>query len=266
MRSIFLTFLKYTGAYSLLLIASFLVGTKVLSAEPTLLHLVPQDGSGGQVQLTHATLVLVVGNYVDKLPLEISPDGVDVNMNASWLRANWPGGKNRIKNLDRAYLYLRAEGYAPVVSSPINWMGSESGGMGKDVVVSFPGGKVALVGKGQKLSLTVNFRKPQDRFVRVSNGKGNPLSGIKVKTFIYWSKSEDGQLNGAEFLGEGISDDTGRVPVTDGDFTYAIQVSRNATSGHPADKVLIVKRFEDREYPVTVPDVNTVDSQEEQVK
>ncbi len=266
MRSNFLIFLKYTGAYSLLLIASFLVGTKVLYADPTYLHLDPRDGQDGQVQLTHATLVLVVGNYVDKLPLDISPDGVDVNMDPSWIRANWPGGKNRLKNVDRAYLYLRAEGYAPIVSSPINWMGSDSAGLGKDVVVSFPGGKVAMVGKGRKLSLTVNFRKPIERFVRLSNGKGKPLSGIKVKSYIYWSKSADGKLNGADFLGEGISDDTGRVPVTDGDFTYAIQVTQKATSGHPADTVLIVKRFEDKEYPLTVPDVSTVDSQEAQTR
>ncbi len=70
-------------------------------------------------------------------------------MDASWLRANWPGGENRLKNLDRAYVYLKAPGYAPVVSSPINWMGGESGGLGKDVVVSFPGSKVAIVSKGR---------------------------------------------------------------------------------------------------------------------
>ncbi len=32
-----------------------------------------------QVQATYATLVLVVGNYVDKLPLDISADGLDDN-------------------------------------------------------------------------------------------------------------------------------------------------------------------------------------------
>lgn len=266
MRSIFLSFFKYTGAYLLLFVASFLIGTKVFSAEPTLLHLDLQDGNGQQVQAAHATLVLVVGNYVDKLPLDISPDGVDVKLDASWLRANWPGGHSQLKNLDRAYVYLKAEGFAPVVSSPINWMGSQSGGFGKDVVVSFPGSKVAIVSKGRKLSLTVNLRRPNERFVKLWDGKGKPLPGVKVRSYIYWSKSEDGKLNGADLLGEGISDDTGRVPIIDGDFTYAIQVTHKATAGHPADTVLVVKRFEDKEYPVTVPDDPTIDPSEEQAK
>ncbi len=90
-------------------------------------------------------------------------------------------------------------------------------------------------------------------------GREIRFRAIKVKSYIYWSKSEDGKLNGADFLGEGISDDTGRVPLIDGDFTYAIQVTHKATSGHPADTVLVVKRFDDKEYPVAVPDVATIE-------
>lgn len=253
MKPMFLSFFKFAGICSLIFIAFFMLGTKVLSAEPTLLHLNFQDGEGQPVQVASATLVLVSGSYVDKLPLEISTNGLDLPLDASWLRANWPGGVSRLKNMDRAYLYLKASGYASVVSNPIHWIGTETGGLGKNVVISFPRSKITAVSIGQKGSLTVSFRKPNDRFVKLSDGKGNPMAGAKVKTYVYWSKSDNGDLNGADFLGEGISDATGRVPIVDGDFTYAIQVIHKASAGSPAENVMIVKRFEDKEYPVTVP-------------
>ena len=253
MKSTFLSFLKFVGACLLLFTSSFFVGTKVFSAEPTLLHLDFQDGQGQTVKVSAATLVLVAGGYVDKLPLETSPRGLDLSLDASWLRANWPGGVSRLKNMDRAYVYLKAQGYASVVSNPIHWIGTETDGLGKNVVVSFPRSKIAAVSRGQKGSLTVNFRKPRDRFVKLSDGKGNPVVGAKVKTYVYWSKSDSGDLNGADFLSGGISDENGRVQVTDGDFTYAIQVISKGSPGSPAENVLIVKRFEDKEYPVTLP-------------
>jgi hypothetical protein len=60
-------------------------------------------------------------------------------------------------------------------------------------------------------------------------------------------------LNGSDFLGDGISDATGRVPVIDGDFIYAFQMTPQAASGNKAATVLVVKRFDSKEYPVTVP-------------
>jgi hypothetical protein len=76
--------------------------------------------------------------------------------------------------------------------------------------------------------------------------------GAKVKSYVFWSKTDEGELNGADFLGEGTSDKTGRVRVTDGDFTYALKIDRQASPGNPAENVLIIKRFEDKEYPVTI--------------
>ena len=253
MKRILLRFFKYAGACSFLLAVSFFAGAKVFSAEPTLLHLDFQDGEGRTVQVAKATLVLVAGGYVDKLPLEILPNGLDLPLDDSWLKGHWPGGVSRLKNMDRAYVYLKAPGYASLVSNPIHWMGSGTGGAGKNVVVSFPRSKIVSVNRWQKSSLTLGFRRPVERFVKLTDGKGNPSVGAKVKTYVYWSKLEDGELNGADLLGEGISDESGRVPVVDGDFTYAIQIKTKATPENKAENVLVVKRFEDKEYPVTVP-------------
>jgi hypothetical protein len=255
-----LSFLKFTGACLLIFALSFLAGTKVLLADPTVVHLDFQDGQGQQVQVIHATLVLVSGSYVDKLPLDVSADGVDLTLDASWLRKNWPGGTSRFKNMDRAYVYLKAQGYASVCSNPIHWMGTETDGLGKDVVISFPRSKTLALSKGQKSSLTVDFRKPVERFVKVSGVNGKPLAGVRVRSYVYWSKTDDGDLNGADLLGEGFSDETGRVPVIDGDFTYALKIQSKATPGNPAENVLIVKRFEDTEYPVTVRDEPVVET------
>jgi len=260
MKPMFLSFLKFAAVCSLLLTASFLAGTKALSAEPTLLHLDFQDGQGQKVEIAHATLVSVSGGYIDKLPLKLSTNGVDLILDGSWLRNHWPGGVSRLKNMDRAYVFLKAEGYAPVCSNPIHWMGTESDRFGKNVVISFPRSKTVAVSKGEKASLTVDFRKPVERFVKVSGGQGKPLAGVRVKSYVYWSKDDDGDLKGADFLGEGISDDSGRVPVIDGDFTYALKIISQATPGNPAENVLIVKRFEDKEYPVTVRDEPLVET------
>ncbi len=253
MKPMFLSVLKYTGACLLLFAFSFMVGTKVLSAEPTLLHLDFQDEQGQPVSVTRATLVLVAGSYIDKLPLEVANHGLDLPLDASWLKANWPGGTSRFKNMDRAYVFLKAPGYASICSDPIHWIGTETDGLGKDVVISFPRGKTLAVSRGQAVSFPVNFRKSNDRFLKLSDGKGNPLAGIQVKSYIYWSKSDDGDLNGSDFLSEGTSDATGRVPVMDGDFIYAFQVTPKTADGTKAATVLIVRRFDSKEYPVTVP-------------
>src|ERR1035441_2868822 len=164
--------------------------------------------------------------------MEIPRGGLDIPLDASWLRANWPGGASRLKNMDRGYVYLKAPGYAAICSNPIHWMGTESDGLGKNVVISFPRSKTLVMSQGQRLSLTLIFRKPTERFLRLSGGKGLPLAGIRVKSYVYWSKNDDGDLNGADFLGEGITDETGRIPVVDGDFTYAFQILRKATAGN----------------------------------
>lgn len=256
MKQRFVSFLKLAGACLFIFALSFGVGTKILLAAPTLLHLDFQDGQGGAVALDHATLVMVTGNYTDKLNLEISADGgLDIPLDASWLRANWPGGSNRLKNVDRAYIYLKAKGYASIVSDPIHWMGTESDGTEKDVVISFPRGKTIDISKGDKFSMIVNFRKPNDRFVKLSDGQGTPLAGVQVKSYVYWSRTDKGSLSGADLLGVGTSDEKGRVAIVDGDFTYALQITHKGYPGNPAGTVLIIKKFEDKtiEAPVAVP-------------
>jgi hypothetical protein len=255
MKRKYLSFLKLVGACLFVFALSFGAGTRVLLASPTFLHLDFQDGRGGTVALDHATLVLVTGNYVDKLPLALSAKGLDIPLDASWIRANWPGGQSRLKNMDRAYIYLKAAGYAPIVSEPIHWMGTESDGAEKNVVITFPRGKTMDISKGDAFSMVVNFRKPTDRFVRLSDGKGNPLAGVEVKSYVYWSRTDKGVLNGADLLGVGTSDADGKVPVIDGDFTYALQVTHKSYPGNPAGTVLIVKKFEEKGVvaPVAVP-------------
>jgi hypothetical protein len=199
---------------------------------------------------------MVVGSYVEKLPLALSADGgLDIPLDASWLRDNWPKGTSQLKNVERVYVYLKAPGYATIVSDPIHWMGTESDGNEKNVVISFPRGKTLDISKGDKLSLVVNFRKPVERFVKLSDGNGNPLAGVQVKSYIYWSKTDKGSLNGADLLGVGNSDEKGKVPVVDGDFTYALRVTHKSYPGNPAGTVLVVRKFDEKELeaPVAVP-------------
>jgi len=139
------------GAGLLLMVLAFLVGTKVFSIEPTLVQLNFQDAQGRKVKVTTATLVLVAGNYIDKLPLKISAKGLDLPMDASWLNANWPGGTSRLKNLDRAFVFLKAPGYALLCSDPIHWMGTETSGSGNNVIVSFPRSKTMVVSRGRRI-------------------------------------------------------------------------------------------------------------------
>lgn len=260
MNDYFRRYFKYTVAFAVLLAASFLFGVKVLPAEPTLLHLDFQDQQGRKVEVMKATLVLVVGNYVDKLPLKFSGEGLDLPLDASWLRSHWPGGASRLKNVDRAYVFLTAPGYALVCSGPIQWLGTESSGLGKNVVISFPRGKTLVVSKGQKLSTTVEFRRPTERFLKVSGTQGKPLIGVHVRSYVFWSKSDNGDLNGADLLNEGSTDATGRVPVVDGDFTYAFQIDYKAAPGKKAGTVLVVKRFADKEYPAVLKDDPSTDT------
>ena len=254
MRPYFWGILKFVGFASIFFVLSFLLGARILLAEPTILHLDFLDQEGQKVEGVQGTLVLVVGNYVDKLPLAVTKDGMDLPMDPSWLRSHWPGGKSRLKNLNRVFVFLKGPGYAPLCSAPIQWMGSPTGGLGKEVVVSFPRGKTLSITKGQKFLSVVEFRRPTERFLKLSGSMGKPMAGVHVKSYVFWSRDDDGDLSGGDPLTEGSTDATGRFPVVDGDFTYAFQIDTKAAPGKKAGTVLVVKRFEDKDYPAVLQD------------
>ncbi len=247
MKWIVLGLSKWTALLLTVFVFCFFVGTKLLSAEPTVLHLNFQDDQNQSIIVTQAVLILVTGNYIDRLPLTVQPDGLDFVLNKEWLMNHWPGGNDRFNNLDRAYLFLKSPGYASICSDPINWMGGKTDVPDKNVVLSFPHGKTVVVARGQKASFTLNFRKQTPRFLRLIDKQKNPIQGVRVKSYIYWSRNGTGELNKADWLGDNVSDAAGKVPVVDGDFTYAFQVTYQ---GNPGGTFLIVKRFQDKEDPI----------------
>ena len=80
---------------------------------------------------------------------------------------------------------------------------------------------------GDGAQLGIVFHRPRPRFLRVVDDQRNPIPGVKVKSYLFWSDSNHcGSLAPDHFLGEGMSDQEGRVRVPDGDFEHAFLVSK----------------------------------------
>ncbi|HOW73899.1 MAG TPA: hypothetical protein PKY77_25120 [Phycisphaerae bacterium] len=189
------------------------------------------DGGRRPVQVSRAELLLVAWRDADRLPLPVQGDRVHLNLSPSWLRSRWP---MRFPDLIRAYLYVQAEGYAPVRSEPFLWLGSRAATRGRDpdaVTIDFRQGRPAVLREGEHTERTIMLRRPRPRGVTLVGDDGRPVGGVRVSAYMFWSASNHcGVLNGADSLGEYVSDDAGQLMLPDGDFEYALVLEENRST------------------------------------
>ncbi len=181
------------------------------------------DSQHGPVQVSKAELLLVAWGDTGRLTLPIQGDHLHLDLSPSWLRSRWP---RRFPDLMRAYLYIEAQGYAPIRSQPFLWLGSRAGDRGRDagsVTISFRQGRPAILREGERAERTITFGRPTPRRVSLVGADGRPLGGVRVSAYMFWSASNHcGVLSGADSLGEYVSDDAGQLTLPDGDFEYAL--------------------------------------------
>jgi len=189
------------------------------------------DAQRRPVRVSKAELLLVAWGDADRLTLPVQGDHLHLDLSPSWLRSRWP---RRFPDLMRAYLYVQAEGYAPVRSEPFLWLGSRAGDRGRDadvVTIDFRQGLPARLREGERAERTITLRRPRPRRVSLVGDDGRPLGGVRVLAYMFWSASNHcGVLRGAEPLGEYVSDEAGGLMLADGDFEYALMLEESRSA------------------------------------
>jgi hypothetical protein len=179
---------------------------------------------GRPVPLSHAELLLVAWGDVERLPLEIQGSRVVVPLAPEWLQTRW----GRFVDMEKAYLFLQAAGYAPLRSEPFLWLGSHGGPHGpmvEQIEIAFPRNGKTIVRNGESAETQLKFRRPEKRTLRTIDEHGDPVAGVRIDAYMFWSNSNHcGFLAGADPLGRVLTDGKGRAHIPDGDFEYAFEL------------------------------------------
>lgn len=207
-----------------LIALSMLESARVVHGTQLRLH--AKNDRGEAIHLTTAELLPVRWNEMsDPIRLELDDEQLVLELDEAWLRSRWP---HRLADMEGVYLYLEADGYASIRSEKFLWLGAHGPPYGPRVTqtqIAFPNGSRVVVREGQKAEMELTLRKPIRRSLRLVDDRAKPVQGVRVASFMFWSASNHcGILSGAKPLGEGTSDQDGRVTVADGDFEYAFSL------------------------------------------
>ncbi|MBI4914261.1 MAG: hypothetical protein HY825_00295 [Acidobacteria bacterium] len=129
-------------------------------------------------------------------------------------------------DLEKAYIYVQADGYVPIRSEPFRWPAVEATVPDPGSVsarIDFRQGTSVPLTANEDAALAVTLRRPEPRYVTLVGDRGEALSGERLSANMFWSRSNHcGVLAGADPLGEFVSDSAGRIALPDGDYEYAL--------------------------------------------
>lgn len=205
------------------LLAALLALLSAVPAQATGLRLQAIGPEGEPVAIERAEVLLVAWGDTRVIELPIVDGLVSVDLSYSWLEDRSP----RARDTEGAYLYLEADGLAPVRSERFHWIGAygeTSGERARHAEIRFPGGESVTVEPGTAADLTVHLRRPVARWLRLVDEAGRPMTGLGVEMSMFWSRSNHcGALASSHHhpLGRAVADAEGLVCVPDGDFEHA---------------------------------------------
>ena len=189
-----------------------------------------KNQQGEDVNISKAELLLAVWGGFDRIDLKAKGNKLVLNLDKAWFEKNWPTSFADINKSELVvFLGLQAEGYASKVSASFHYVDESTnnsinpGETKRPIVISFPSGEKMEVKKGEATDLNIIFRKPVDRFIKVVDENGNPISGIKISSSIFGSRlNRCERMMEAIRLGEAQSDKDGMIKVADGDFKHSL--------------------------------------------
>lgn len=198
----------------------------------TELYLRLKNAEGEPVPFSNAELFMEAWMITDSLKLTTEGNLLMLSLEEDSVRSYWlEHAQDRIAqhSWHDYLLYIEADGYVPVLSRPMYFVGTETwvDGPATQVVVEFPNGPKAEVSRGETQEIELTLREPQSRYLRFVDDNQMPVPRVEVKSYMYWSSANRcGVLMGANFLAEGISDEDGRISIPDGEFEYALEFQK----------------------------------------
>jgi hypothetical protein len=153
-------------------------------------------------------------------------------------------GRVAVVNVDTvAFIYIKADGYAPLMSEPFAWPLRPTAG------IDFREGRTTRP-DSKASQLTVQLRRPLPRRIRFLDQHGRAFAGANVSAAAYWNTPNHcGVMAGQDTLFKGVTDASGLVDIPDVDGAHAIVVHEDhvvfadAASDWPVRQVATVRRL-----------------------
>jgi len=202
------------------------------------LTIIGRDAAGGTVGISSAEILLSAWGEAKRLPLEVRDGKTALTLDLAWLVERWPLAGD---SAHKGYLYMKAEGFAPVRSEPFLWIGSRDPASAWEPAaasdVRLGDGTAVRIEEGRSGTLPVTFRRPRPRHLRLVERDGSPVAGARIYAALFWSNENHcGVLSGFEALGSWTSDDRGAIAVPDLDGEYALTLD-GPMEGRPEVRV-----------------------------
>ncbi len=182
------------------------------------------DQEGSPVQVAKAELLLVAWGNTERIELDTAAHGtrLRLELEANWLSSRW----GRLRDQFGVHIYLQAPPLAAIRSERFLW--PTEGDSGPSTII-FPNGQRIVVPSGADATMSLRFRQPTVRRVRIVAPDGQPIPGLAFEASMFWSQSNHcGVLAGAEPLGTHTTDAGGWLQLPDGDFEYALEFAARA--------------------------------------
>jgi hypothetical protein len=186
----------------------------------TELWIQPRDEAGRLLRLSRAEVYLDIWGHGQNVALAQSERGVKLPLDRSWPCEAWPEicDKNALWG---ARLILQAEGYAVVTSrtfAPFGTAGPHiplAGTSGDTVTIEFEGIPAVRVKEGETKEITVPFRRPAPRVLRIVDEQGKRLAGIDIMDRLIFAQSNHCGAVEGETLIQGVTDASGEMKIPD---------------------------------------------------
>ena len=180
--------------------------------QSTPLTLTFETGDGQPVSVTSAQLLVTAWGSSHKYDLNVEKSVVNID-----LEATRPAFEGKVADL-RGYMYIKAAGYAPLMSQPFSWPTTSA-----PALIDFRNDRSVAVEQGAGATLTVRLRPPVARQIRLIDNDGRAVRRAEVKTAAYWNTPNHcGFFNGTDTLSTGVTNDEGILEIPDLDGTYAL--------------------------------------------
>jgi hypothetical protein len=177
------------------------------------------------VAYSKAVLFMAAWGETDSQEFPTEDDLLVLPVEEDSVRSYWP---RTVGDLWHEYrLYIEADGYVPMMSKPMSFIGMETWlGLATEVVIEFHNRPKVTISEGETREIVLAMRRPQSRYLRFVDDDQKPVPGVEVTSYMFWTAANHCGVPTATLLVEGISDTDGRVPIPDGDFEYAFQLRK----------------------------------------
>ena len=219
------------------------------------------DADGRPVAIESAEILLAAWNSVPPRVRLAHRDGrVELPISKAFVHSLWPEGLDadpRSWETVTAFLFVRANAAAPVLSDGFTWSQLAEMGTGTKLrsAIPFPSRVVTELSPTEDVQ-TVVMRSPRPRWIRVVDPSGHPVSGVALAASLFWSdRNHCGAPVGSEPLAEARTDGDGRIAIPDGDLKIRIDVPPGAPEWLGAPRWLTIPVPITADLSQPVPDI-----------